>query len=157
MHTLYIITYLPTDTVVYVGETNNFKRRVSEHKCKAYARGGRSISQAIQANGKSNYKFTVFAKGPEMLMKELEAALIKFYDTAGPNGYNVMTTPHNGWQGIGGPGEKNGRSKLTNAQVLDIRKQVAEKTATAKQMAVQYGVTYHTIYGIVNRISWKHI
>ena len=55
-----------------------------------------------------------------------------------------------------GRGEKNSRSKLTEALVLEIR-QKASDGFTHKQLGVEYGVAESTISGIVSRIRWTHI
>lgn len=51
------------------------------------------------------------------------------------------------------PGELNGQSKLTAAQVLDIRKD----SRTLKAIGKEYGVDHTTISLIKNRKKWKHI
>jgi hypothetical protein len=52
-----------------------------------------------------------------------------------------------------GTGEKNPASKLTEAQILEIRNSSLSK----KELAVLYNVGYHTIYDIIKRKNWKHI
>lgn len=51
-------------------------------------------------------------------------------------------------------GEKSGRAKLTEVQVLEIR---ANWKYTQKQLAVQYGISVPTIKDIIARKIWKHI
>ena len=50
-------------------------------------------------------------------------------------------------------GEASGMSKLTNYQVLAIRKD----TRSTSKIAKDYGVTANTIRDIKTRITWKHI
>lgn len=50
-------------------------------------------------------------------------------------------------------GDKGPNAKLTEEQVLKIRKSSARGTLLANE----YGVTKHTIYDIRKRKSWKHI
>ena len=54
------------------------------------------------------------------------------------------------------PGERNGFSKLTTAQVLDIRSD-KYATWTEKAIAAQFGVKTSCISSILLRKSWKHI
>jgi hypothetical protein len=51
-------------------------------------------------------------------------------------------------------GEKHGRSKLTNAQVLDIRSRINQ---TQQSIADEFGVHQPVIWRILRRITWKHI
>ena len=50
-------------------------------------------------------------------------------------------------------GENNGRSKLTEKQVLEIRASDDPNAVLAKR----YNVTIESIYHIKNRIAWKHL
>ena len=51
-------------------------------------------------------------------------------------------------------GEKNGNSKLTNAQVLDIR---SRKNQTQQSIADEFGVHPPVIWRILRGNTWKHI
>ena len=53
-------------------------------------------------------------------------------------------------------GIKNGFSKLTEEQVLEIRKKKTEGF-THQQLANIYNVSYGCISGIIQRTNWKHI
>lgn len=52
-------------------------------------------------------------------------------------------------------GERCGRSKLTEAQVLEIRKRA--ETERGCKIAPDYGLTKEAVYAIVKRKVWKHI
>ena len=54
-------------------------------------------------------------------------------------------------------GESNGTSKLTSAQVLEIRALYAAGGITYKRLAAQFGVCNVLIGRIVNRKCWQHI
>jgi hypothetical protein len=54
------------------------------------------------------------------------------------------------------PGEKNGFAKLTNDQVLEIRRRTANGE-TGTTLARELGVSNSAISGIVLRKSWRHI
>jgi hypothetical protein len=51
-------------------------------------------------------------------------------------------------------GKKNGRAKLTEQDVLDIR---ANSGLTYRQLAAKYNVSQSLIGYIINRKNWKHI
>lgn len=53
-------------------------------------------------------------------------------------------------------GERNGQSKLTEDDVVDIRKQY-ESGRTQKAIGLQYGVDHSTIGRITRRVDWSHI
>jgi hypothetical protein len=53
-------------------------------------------------------------------------------------------------------GEKSGRSKLTEEQVLEIR-DLREKGYGVRQLGRLYKVNHGTIEAIVNRKTWRHI
>ena len=50
-------------------------------------------------------------------------------------------------------GEKNGMAKLTEEQVIEIRKQVG----THVYIASKYGITPENVCVIRKRRSWKHV
>lgn len=55
------------------------------------------------------------------------------------------------------PGEAHGRSKLTEEQVLSIRKEYKTGNITQAELARKYNVSQATICQIVTRQTWKHI
>lgn len=54
-------------------------------------------------------------------------------------------------------GERNGRAKLTEKEVLWIREKYSQKELTQTKLATIFGVTQGLIGHIVRRIAWKHI
>lgn len=54
-------------------------------------------------------------------------------------------------------GERSGRSKLTEASVLEARQRYNSGTVTAKQLASEYGVAARTMRHVLRRKSWSHI
>ena len=54
-------------------------------------------------------------------------------------------------------GELCGMSKLTDADVIEIRRRYAEGGVTQEQLGRLYGVHRMSICDIVNRVKWKHI
>ena len=54
-------------------------------------------------------------------------------------------------------GEKNNKARLTEEQVIDIRRKYDSGEMTQIELAKEYNVGWSTIYNIVNRLTWKHI
>lgn len=56
-------------------------------------------------------------------------------------------------------GERSGKAKLTDRQVLEIRKRLlaSKRYGLVKALASEYGVSRGTIMAIENRTSWTHI
>jgi hypothetical protein len=69
---------------------------------------------------------------------------------------NILANRLRGVVHEGGRGEGNGRAKLTNEQVLDIRR-LSASTMTQREIATQYGVSKTAIRGILTRTTWKNI
>ena len=68
------------------------------------------------------------------------------------------------WSRVGGPkkisgkcGELNRLSKLTDDQVLSIRKEYATGQFTQSELGRKYGVVVQNINNIVSNKTWKHI
>lgn len=53
-------------------------------------------------------------------------------------------------------GESHPRSKLTEDDVREIRREYAEGAAT-RYLARKYGVHQHTMICVVKGLSWKHV
>ena len=60
-------------------------------------------------------------------------------------------------KGRGAVGEKNGKHKLTENQVIEIREKYVPHVYTLAMLAKEYGVAQVTIYLIVTYINWKCI
>jgi hypothetical protein len=54
-------------------------------------------------------------------------------------------------------GEKNGNSKLTDKQVLEIREKYIPHIYPSRKLGIEYGVNKSIILDIVNRKIWTHI
>ena len=94
----------------YIGITNNYKRRFSEHKKKFSTS---AIHRAIKKYGEENFIFeVVFSELSLEESCEKEIKLIQLENTLVPNGYNIA-------KGGIAPrvGETNGRATLTAQEV----------------------------------------
>lgn len=54
-------------------------------------------------------------------------------------------------------GERSGRSKLTESQVVEILRRHATLGETERSLAVEYGVTVSAIHLVVTRQNWRHV
>lgn len=54
-------------------------------------------------------------------------------------------------------GEQNNLSKLTEKQVIEIRKRYISEKITHRKLASEYGVTHSTIGDIIRKNIWSHI
>lgn len=54
-------------------------------------------------------------------------------------------------------GERGSAARLTEADVLEIRRAYAAREASQRALGERFGVTQTNISSIVHRISWKHI
>ena len=54
-------------------------------------------------------------------------------------------------------GEKHGRHKLTEKDVINIKKEILINAATDRQLAEIYNVSHTAIYLIRKSINWKHV
>ena len=73
---------------VYIGQTNNVKRRFSEHKARGYGNEGqKKLYRAFNKYGIENFTFSIIETDIENY-DEKEQYRIKYYDSI-ENGYNI--------------------------------------------------------------------
>ncbi len=60
-------------------------------------------------------------------------------------------------QGRSSRGERSVLSKLTEADVLSIRRRYQRTRQHAIALAAEYGVSLGCIYSVANRHSWRHV
>lgn len=76
-----------------------------------------------------------------------------FAGTRGDNNRDMFAKGRNGHRDV--RGERHPQRKLTDAQVLEIRKRVAAGEVQ-KRLAEEYGVHFSTINDVVRR-NWRHL
>lgn len=54
-------------------------------------------------------------------------------------------------------GDKNGRAKLNQEQVIQIRNRYKNEQITQKQLGIEFGVAQNAISQIINNKRWTHI
>ena len=104
------------DGKVYVGQSDNIERRLSEHKQKRTL----TIDDYINVLGVENFSFEVLEECDEKQLDEKEQYYIKKFNSQ-EKGYNIQKGGFNNSQGEG-----NGRAKLTEKDVIFIRESYAK-------------------------------
>lgn len=66
---------------------------------------------------------------------------------------DAVSKPTNGKQGLFGPH----RRKLTESQVIEIRRIWSHTQRNQRAIAAQFGITQRAVWQIVNRKTWKHV
>lgn len=59
--------------------------------------------------------------------------------------------------GTSNRGERQGSSKLTHDQVIEIRRKYARGGVLQRELGVEYGVAHTAISRIVNHVRWRHV
>jgi group I intron endonuclease len=110
----------------YVGQSVNIEKRLKTHFWAAFKEHLPSynyhIYQAIRKYGKENFETEILETIPNIdieKLNELEIKYIKQFNSY-EKGYNMNTGGDNSEQSLKS-GENNGRAKLTEADVIDIR------------------------------------
>ena len=148
---VYQITNL-INNKIYIGITNNYKKRWQNHKCNKTM----VIGKAIQKYGANNFKFEILFYGLSIEEAEKkEISLIKEKDCLVPKGYNVDK---------GGKlkqcyplyGEDNPKAILTNKQVQYIKN---NRNIPAYVLYEKFSekINYQTFLNIYNDNSYKGI
>ena len=145
----------------YIGITNDFKRRMDNHKCGKK----QAVDLAIQKYGEENFLYEVLYENvseEDAINKEKE--LIKLYNTKTPDGYNVSF----GGDYISGVqkelatrnGVENGRAMLTEEEVSFIKNNRNLPMMYLFEIYIQeYGdnITYQTFKKVYNDQTYKNI
>lgn len=58
---------------------------------------------------------------------------------------------------VGSPGELHPAHKLTEEQVLEIRRRWVDGGVSQRELAVEFGVTRGLVGHIVRRVAWRHL
>ena len=107
---------------IYIGKTNNPKRRWENHKCNNNP--DMVIARALHKYGVNNFKFEILYKNiPIEEIDELERKTIKEKNSLVPNGYNVAEGGQGG-VGVSKYGAENSNAHLTQEEaqyILDHR------------------------------------
>lgn len=135
----------------YIGQSNNIERRFKEHQTKG-ASSRIPLDIAIQKYGKDNFLYEVLEECEIEQLNEKEKYWITTLETH-LNGYNCNT---------GGEqssiGEANGRAKLTEKDVKEIR--IAYNNHEKQRDVYErykHLITFNSFQNLWQGQSWKHI
>lgn len=148
MHSLYLITNTEKNKS-YIGVSQDAPSRIN---CHLAGQGSRLIKETLGVKFVSK----ILVYGERNYIYSLESLAIKTYGTLYPQGYNL------GLGGEGGnisdrSGENNTCAVLTEALVLQIRKEAKEGKETHQELSEKYFVTRETISTLVRGDSWSHV
>ena len=109
----------------YIGKSNNISRRFRDHKRLAFQSGHKEYNKALyiafRKYGLDNFTFEIIEELEDYsLSEEREIYWIKYYHSY-ENGYNETLGGDGGSVKGHCQGEKNGRAKLTEQDVIQIR------------------------------------
>lgn len=132
---------------VYIGQTNNLKRRIKEHKYDK--RKNHPVHNALIKYGFENFNISILYYGENY--NEEEKKYIRLYKSNDKRyGYNIV----NGGQDSSG--EKNPQSKLSQREVDYIIEDLIKDRISIPEIASKYNTTIKTVRNINTGISWKN-
>lgn len=132
---------------VYIGQTNNLKRRIKEHKYDK--RKNHPVHNALIKYGFENFNISILYYGENY--NEEEKKYIRLYKSNDKRyGYNIV----NGGQDSSG--ENNPQSKLSQREVDYIIEDLIKDRISIPEIASKYNTTIKTVRNINTGISWKN-
>jgi group I intron endonuclease len=107
----------------YVGKSENIQKRKRSYKDEIKKDSSRYIIKAMKKHGLENFKFEILEKiENDINILEKEQLWMDHYDTMDKNkGYNVLKAEETPGESFS-KGSKNNKAKLTEEDVLEIRK-----------------------------------
>lgn len=136
---------------IYIGQSNNIKRRFSEHQTKGTT-SRIPLDVAIQKYGKENFDYEILEECTLEQLNEKEKYWIQYFNSI-ENGYNLSEGGDQ--QSIG---ENNGRAILTEEDVKIIR--IAYNNhKNRKEVYEQFKnkISFSTFARIWDGTGWHHI
>lgn len=136
---------------IYIGQSNNIQRRFQEHQTKG-ASSGIPIDAAIQKYGKDNFTYTVVEETTVDKLNQAEEFWIDYFNSV-ETGYNCSKGGDQ--QSIG---ENNGKAKLTEQDVIKIRKaynnHLKQKDVYEKYKDI---ISFGYFQNLWQGRSWSHV
>ena len=161
MQGIYKITNL-INKHAYIGQSKNIEFRIKTHFKKAFIEASdeyyKVLYIAIRKYGKENFKIEILEELPDATRAQLnarESYWIDYYNTYN-NGYNETL----GGDGVSGAlGEKHHNHKLTENDVLDIRKRWAACTESVQDIYASYkdSISKAGFKKIYTWQTWTHL
>lgn len=136
---------------VYIGQSNNIQRRFQEHQTKG-ASSRIPVDIAIQKYGKDNFTYTVIEETTVDKLNQAEEFWIDYFNSV-ETGYNCSKGGDQ--QSIG---ENNGKAKLTEQDVIEIRKaynnHLKQKDVYEKYKDI---ISFGYFQNLWQGRSWSHV
>lgn len=137
-----------TNGKVYIGQSQNCEKRISEHKRKKKL----TIDDWINLLGSDAFTYEILEECSLEELDNKEKEYIKKYNSI-EEGYNIQEGGFNN-----SIGEGNGRAKLTEEDVIKIRKSYASHESPRKVYEqFQNKIGYKSFQSVWQGICWKHI
>ena len=131
---------------VYIGQTNNLKRRLQEHKHDK--RNHHPIHEAIKKYGFDNFHVSTLYYGENY--NEEEKKYIKLYKSNNKKyGYNIVDG------GQDSSGENNPQSKLLQCTVDNIMDDLLNDKLSISEIANKYDTTIKSVRNINTGYAWR--
>ena len=133
---------------VYIGQSDNCERRIKEHKRIRSV----DIDDYINVLGADNFTYEIIKECEKSELDSLEQFYIQQYDSKN-NGYNIQKGGYNN-----SSGEGNGRARLTEEEVIIIRKAYANHEKQ-RDIYNQFKdkISWGQFQGIWQGLSWTYI
>ena len=138
---------------IYIGQSNNCERRFQEHCYPSRAKSSRiPVDIAIKKYGKENFSFEVIEQCNLNQLNSREEYWIKYFNSI-EKGYNC--NPGGAQASVG---SNNGRAKLTEEDIIIIRKAYAEHKKQ-KDVYKQFKdkISFSSFQAAWQGKSWSHI
>ena len=136
---------------IYIGQSNNIQRRIKEHQIKG-ASSRIPVDVAIQKYGKDNFTYTVIEETTIDKLNQAEEFWINYFNSI-ETGYNCSKGGEQ--QSIG---ENNGKAKLTEQDVIEIRKaynnHLKQKDVYEKYKDI---ISFGYFQNLWQGRSWSHV
>lgn len=136
---------------IYIGQSNNIQRRFQEHQIKG-ASSRIPVDIAIQKYGKDNFTYTVIEETTIDKLNQAEEFWINYFNSI-ETGYNCSKGGEQ--QSIG---ENNGKAKLTEQDVIEIRKaynnHLKQKDVYEKYKDI---ISFGYFQNLWQGRSWSHV
>lgn len=143
---------------VYIGQTVAPKARHSSHMSAAFNKNATDYNsqfhQAVRKYGRDKFEYEILEIGPLENASEMERFWIAKYDSF-RKGYNA--TP-GGEFGVSQKGERNGRAKLNENDVIDIRNMYNDHVPFREAYALfSHKISKRGFQSVWWGYTWKHI
>lgn len=134
---------------IYIGQSNNVEKRISEHKQKRTM----TIDEYINVLGVENFDFEILEECNKEELDKKEQEYIKYFNSQ-EEGYNIQKGGFNNSQGEG-----NGRALLTEQDVIFIREAYNNHVQPSKFFEEYFSkkITKNQFQAVWQGRSWAHI